>query len=369
MTLKGNVFIVGLGLIGGSIALSIKSAHPNARLIGFDTKLEEMKMAKALNVVDDYVTAFEEGAVQADFIVLATPVLITESIIQQLVTLSLKENVLITDTGSTKQSIMNKAELLKNKDISFIGGHPMAGSHKSGVAAAKVTLFENAFYLLTPSNERSKEKIGELKQWLTGTHATFFEVTPEEHDEMIAFVSHFPHVVAASLVHLVKNANDEFPLLKRLAAGGFRDITRIASSSPQMWADISIGNRSNLIKILDAWMENLLHVKQSLQQRQYAELYTFYEDAKVYRDQLPIHGSGAIPSFYDLFVDIPDYPGVVSTIMKYLANAEISITNIRILETREDVYGVLRISFQTELDRNKAYEVLKKETQHEIYIH
>ncbi len=360
--------MIGLGLIGGSIALAIKKEHPEAMVIGFDAKLEEMKMAKALMVVDDYTESVEAGAKQADLIVLATPVLITEKLIGQLADAGLKQNVIVTDTGSTKKSIVERAGCLQEKGIVFIGGHPMAGSHKSGVIAAKPTLFENAFYLLAPYNEKSAARVNDLRCWLKGTRAAFIDVSPAEHDEMVAMVSHFPHIVAASLVHLIRNADAEFPLLKRIAAGGFRDITRIASSNPQMWADISIGNQQNLITLLDRWTADLQKVKQALAGKKYDELYSFYAEAKKYRDQLPVGGSGAIPSFYDLFVDIPDYPGVVSEIMNELAAAKISITNIRILETREDVYGVLRISFQTENDRHNAYRLLKMKSPHEVYL-
>ncbi|KYC60835.1 Prephenate dehydrogenase [Heyndrickxia coagulans] len=243
----------------------------------------------------------------------------------------------------------------------------MAGSHKSGVTAASLSLFENAFYLLTPFHEQD-QRTEELKQWLKGTKANFITVSPEMHDEMVAVISHFPHVIAASLVHLVKDADAEYPLLKRLAAGGFRDITRIASSNPQMWADISCGNRENLIRLLDRWAENLQEVKKALADNKYELLHRFYAEAKQYRDCLPISGSGAIPSFYDLFVDIPDVPGVVSQITNKLAEKGISITNIRILEAREDIYGVLRISFRSENDRDLAMNLLKKETPHEVYI-
>lgn len=365
--MKGNVFVIGLGLIGGSIALTIKKEHPEARVTGYDAKLEEMKMAKALMVVDDYVETIQDGVRGADLIILATPVLVTEKLIGQLGQMELKENVIITDTGSTKASIMAKAQRLAGNNTVFIGGHPMAGSHKSGVTAASLSLFENAFYLLTPFHEQD-QRTEELKQWLKGTKANFITVSPEMHDEMVAVISHFPHVIAASLVHLVKDADAEYPLLKRLAAGGFRDITRIASSNPQMWADISSGNRENLIRLLDRWVENLQEVKKALADNKYELLHRFYAEAKQYRDCLPISGSGAIPSFYDLFVDIPDIPGVVSEITNKLAEKGISITNIRILEAREDIYGVLRISFRSENDRDLAMNLLKKETPHEVYI-
>ncbi|HEY9578037.1 MAG TPA: prephenate dehydrogenase/arogenate dehydrogenase family protein, partial [Pseudobacillus sp.] len=147
--MRGTVLIAGLGLIGGSLAKAIKAAHPQAEIIGYDIRADEVGLAEALNIIDRKAETFQEGAEQADLIILAVPVLQTEKLIKRLAEFRLKKEVIVTDTGSTKKQIMACAAILKSHQISFIGGHPMAGSHKSGVAAAKELLFENAFYLLT----------------------------------------------------------------------------------------------------------------------------------------------------------------------------------------------------------------------------
>ncbi|WP_026584602.1 prephenate dehydrogenase [Bacillus sp. J33] len=366
--MKGTVFVIGLGLIGGSLALSIKRSHSESIILGYDVNNEQSRLACMLGVVDEIAPGIEEGAKDADLILIAAPVQETERIIHILKDCKLKENVIISDAGSTKKEIMECAGILKNKGITFIGGHPMAGSHKSGVTAAKSLLFENAFYLLTPDNHISDLDIAKLKKWLSGTKAKFLTISPEEHDYITGIVSHFPHIVAASLVHQAEKTSRTQSLIPRLAAGGFRDITRIASSSPAMWRDILLQNKEVLLDLMGEWQEEMEKVKKMLNNENDAGIFEYFSQAKRFRDELPQKEKGAIPAFYDLFVDVPDYPGVISEITGYLAEEDISITNIRILETREEIYGVLVISFQTEEDRVRAINCIEQYTSYETTI-
>lgn len=366
--MKGHVFVIGLGLIGGSLALSVKQKHTEATLIGYDINDQQCRLAKMLGVIDEIAEDIESGAAEADLILIAVPVREAEKIIELLCEMSLKDGVIISDAGSTKASIVNKASCLKEKGITFIGGHPMAGSHKSGVIAAKPFLFENAFYLLTPDKDTEDRDIETLKNWLAGSKAKFITISPQEHDYLTGVISHFPHVIASSLVHQAEKTSKDQELVTRLAAGGFRDITRIASSSPEMWRDISLQNKSVLLMLLKRWQEEMGKVVQMLVEEDSEEIFQYFYQAKQFRDDLPIKEKGAIPAFYDLFVDVPDYPGVISEITGYLARESISITNIRILETREEIYGVLVISFQTEEDRERADECIKHYTSYETSI-
>lgn len=363
--LKGRIFVIGLGLIGGSLALCIKKAHPEATVIGFDINEEQCKLAKMLGVIDQSAQRLEHGASEADIIIIATPVKVTEKILELLCEIPLKENVIVTDTGSTKAEIVKKAACLEERGIAFIGGHPMAGSHKSGVTAAKAILFENAFYILTPENNRYEGEIRELQNWLSGTKAKFLTISPEEHDYLTGVISHFPHIIAASLVHQAEKTSSSQNLVTRLAAGGFRDITRIASSNPDMWRDILLHNKTVLLQLLENWQLEMGKVARLLADENGEEIYEYFLQAKHFRDEMPVREKGAIPSFYDLFVDIPDYPGVISEVTGYLAEEEISITNIRVREAREGVYGILVISFQTEEDRERADHCIKRKTNFE----
>lgn len=356
--MRGNVFIVGLGLIGGSLALAIKQRHPDVKVYGYDVKQGGMETACKLNIIDEKVNSFRQGAELADLIILSTPVLAMGKLIKQLAGLSLKENVIITDTGSTKGGIMELASDLGQKGITFIGGHPMAGSHKAGVESAKAHLFENAFYVLTPIPNTSIERIEVLKDWLDGANSHFLVLDTEEHDYITGVISHFPHIIAAGLVNLAKKNADKNPLVSLLAAGGFRDVTRIASSSPIMWKDIVKQNRINLLDLLDNWMTEMQNIKNILLAEDEQEIMQFFEDAKEYRDSLPVRSKGAIPSYYDLYIDVLDVPGAIAGITSLLAEHGISITNLHIIESREGLLGVLRISFQKDEDRSQAQILL-----------
>ncbi|MCA1054634.1 prephenate dehydrogenase [Rossellomorea aquimaris] len=367
--MEGKVLIVGMGLIGGSLALCIKEEHPESTIIGYDINEKELRLAKPLGVIDEIASTLEEGASCADLIILATPVTQTEKILDILQQIELKSDVIITDTGSTKERIVKASMTLVHKGVTFIGGHPMAGSHKSGVSASKKILFENAFYMLTPpEGDAVEDSIDLLKEWLKGTRAKFMMVPPKEHDELTGMISHFPHVIAASLVHQAKEASDEHPYLRRLAAGGFRDITRIASSNPEMWKDITLQNRDVLMDIMLKWKGEMEQVIDMIGKNDSERIFNYFHEAKQFRDDLPVFSKGAIPAFYDLYIDVPDYPGVISEVTAYLAEERISLTNIRILETREDLFGVLVISFQTMEDREKASECLSKKTSYDLFL-
>ncbi|WP_445506037.1 prephenate dehydrogenase [Niallia sp. 03190] len=356
--MNGRVFVIGLGLIGGSLALGIKDKHPQSYVIGYDVSEHNVKLGKMLGVIDEKAESIMAGAIHADLIIIATPVKETEIIINMLAEMPLKKGVIVTDVGSTKGKIVQKAQILLDKGVTFIGGHPMAGSHKSGVLAAKELLFENAFYLLTPVQDTKEEEINSLKSWLEGTKAKFLIVTSNEHDLLTGVISHMPHIVATSLVHQADHTSKKNDLVTRLAAGGFRDITRIASSSPAMWRDILLHNKEVLLQLLNDWQHEMDKVISLIKEENASELFEYFQHAKNVRDELPQNQKGAIPAFYDLYVDVPDYPGVISEITGYLAKEKISITNIRIIETREELNGILVISFQTDEDRLRAQQCI-----------
>ena len=366
--MKGKVFVIGLGLIGGSLAMAVRHAHPEAVIVGTDLSEKNIQLSMLLGIIDDSVSSLEAGAREADLILLAVPVNETVKILAQLADMELKSDVLISDAGSTKDTVVKAAKPLIDKGVAFIGGHPMAGSHKSGAGAAKLHLFEHAFYLLTPGDSIEEEKVEQLKGWLQGTRANFLVVSPAMHDKLTGVISHFPHIVASGLVKQAENYSKENKLISRLAAGGFRDITRIASSSPEMWRDILLHNRDVLLELMNDWLNEMEHIKGLVANEDSEEILRFFTDAKIFRDDLPTSAKGAIPAFYDLYIDIPDYAGIISEITGYLAQEGISITNIRIIETREEIYGVLVISFQTDVDRIKAAECISRHTDYETIL-
>lgn len=283
--MKTRVLLIGVGLIGGSLALAMKK-HRHVTVVGADINTNEVQVANQLGIVDYVAEDIKTEAAQADYIVLATPVEYTTAWIHDLSNWKLKETVIVTDVGSTKGEIMKAAEALNKKRISFIGGHPMAGSHTSGAVNARADLFCSARYILTPFENEQKEKIDALMHLLEPTGAHFVPLDAATHDQITGVVSHLPHVIATSLVRQVKGYSAQNHLVTEMAAGGFRDITRIASSNPHMWRDILKQNRSMLLTLLDDWMKEMEQVKLLVEKGDGHELFDYFSDAKEFRDSL-----------------------------------------------------------------------------------
>lgn len=357
--MEQKVLIAGLGLIGGSLALSIRETE-NIYLMGYDSNASTLEYAIMNKIIDEACSDFEEAVVKADICILAAPVSVTVKFIEQLRNIEWKKPIVVTDVGSVKGPIMEAANELSSSMISFIGGHPMAGSHKKGIQAAKKHLFENAIYVLSPTASSSNEDVERLQALLTPTKAKFIILDPDEHDEMTSVISHFPHLIASSLVHQAKNWQRKHPFIPKLAAGGFRDITRIASSNPLMWKDIFFQNKSKMSNLLGDWIEEMQHLKTLIDTGEKEEIQQYLEQAREYRDGLDSKKRGAIPAYYDVYVDIFDQPGALLKVIELLADFDISINNIEILEIREGITGVLRLSFQNKNDQELSHAILKK---------
>ena len=357
--MKQSVLIAGLGLIGGSLAKGMAQTG-NKHVIGYDIQTEALTYAMNNGIIHESFSNFTQAAKQADFIILATPISETILLMKQLDNIPLDHEVIVSDVASVKSSIIREANLLSNENVIFIGGHPMAGSHKKGISAAREHLFENAIYVLTPTTYRSKEKIETLKSILKQTKSHFIILEPSEHDEMTGVVSHFPHLIASSLVQQAKKWETTHAYLPHLAAGGFRDITRIASSNPEMWQDIFFHNRTKMAHLLEEWITEMSTLKKLVEQNEKQHLITYLKQAKEYRDGLGQSKKGAIPSFYDLYVDIRDKPGAIASVVQLIADDKISINNIQILEIRDGITGALRLSVSTLDAQQKSYQLLKK---------
>ncbi|MFC4404356.1 prephenate dehydrogenase [Gracilibacillus xinjiangensis] len=357
--MKETVLIAGLGLIGGSLALNIKEIE-NVHVLGYDAKRSTLDYCLMNGIVDNVYDDFAEAVKLADICILAAPVSITVELIHQLNHIPLEKELLVSDVGSVKSQIMEAAESLTSDQITFIGGHPMAGSHKKGIQAAKPYLFENAIYVLSPTKKSTAEQLDRLKALLSPTKCKFLILDPEEHDEMTSVISHFPHLIASSLVHQARNWQSKHPYIPKLAAGGFRDITRIASSNPLMWRDIFFQNREKMSRLLADWIVEMQQLKTLIDSGEKQQIQTYLEQAKDYRDGLDSKKKGAILSYYDIYVDIFDQPGALLKVIGLLAEHDISINNIEILEIREGITGVLRLSFQNKNDQQLSQAILNK---------
>lgn len=357
---KLTIAIYGVGLIGGSLALSFKN-KPNLHVIGHSNNPASVQKYMERGVVNEATTSFEQAAQAADVIFLCVPVGNIEDYLQKLSGLALKKDCIITDVGSTKATIMARAESLSwASDAHFIGGHPMAGSERSGVEAASSHLFENAFYVLTPKANTPKHAIDRLESLLHYTKAQIIQIDAAKHDEIVGAISHLPHIIAAALVNQVAKYNESNDLYERLAAGGFRDITRIASSEPILWRDILMNNRDVVLDLLLDWNEEISQFIEQLRSMDGDGIEQQFRSASEFRSRLPEKGKGLITSMYDVYVDVPDHPGIIGQIATELGLHYVNLSNIEIIESRGEVPGVLRLSFRNEHDQDKAIKLLKK---------
>jgi prephenate dehydrogenase len=356
--MKTTITVVGVGLIGGSIALALRK-DPDVRIVGFDLRQDVLDKALTLGVIHAGTTDLQTAVREAHVIFLAAPVEQIYGLIDQIAQLSLQPGVIITDVGSTKAGIVHYARERVPESVTFIGGHPMAGSHKSGVEAATDRLFENAFYVLTPAPATPEEPVIQLTDLLSHTNAKIVRMDPDEHDQVVGAVSHFPHILAAALVNQVACYNQTNEWHHRLAAGGFRDITRIASSNPRMWRDILLNNREHLLQIASDWRAALDEIMRLVEEGNRDSIEQFFKRARDFREGLPERQKGALPPLYDLYIDIPDHPGEIGRITTLLGSKQLNITNIQILEAREDMLGVLRITFRSQPELEKGEELLR----------
>ncbi|WP_028610544.1 prephenate dehydrogenase [Paenibacillus harenae] len=352
-----TVAIFGVGLIGGSIALSLKG-RPDMRVIGYSNRPSSVEKYMQRGVVDYATTSKREAAEQADFIFLCVPVGNLEENLRELGEFNLKPGCIITDVGSTKATIMACARTLELGEAVFIGGHPMAGSERSGVEAASYHLLENAYYVLTPDEKTPAEAVERLTELLTWTRANIVKVDAIAHDEIVGAISHLPHMIAVSLVNQVRGYSEGNGLYESLAAGGFRDITRIASGDPVVWRDILINNRTVLLELLRDWSMETAKFADMLEREDGEAIKEAFEKAGAFRSRMPERRKGVILSAYDCYVDVPDHPGIIGKITSELGNSRINLSNIQIIESREDVPGVLRLSFRTQEDLDQAMLLL-----------
>ncbi len=350
---------LGLGLIGGSIAKAIKAAHPEAKLIAYDRDEKTLSSAKGEGIIDCTSQQIDETFRDCDYIFLCAPV---EKNCENLKTLLpyLSKEQLLTDVGSVKTGIHETIESL-GLSTQFIGGHPMAGSERFGYANSAAALLENAYYILTPSPDVPGEKISAYETLVKSMGAIPLILPYEQHDFVTAAISHLPHVIAASLVNLVRASDSPEGIMKMIAAGGFKDITRIASSSPEMWQQICLTNGENIDTLLSRYIDALEDFRKILNEKDAETLYRFFDEARVYRESFAESGGGPIMMEYVLTVDIADKPGSIAAIATLLAAHDVSIKNIGINHNRELAEGALRIEFYEKEARRQAGEILEEQ--------
>jgi len=259
-----KITIIGVGLIGGSLGLALKEKKPNFKIVGID-KQEIIEKAIARGAIDEGTVNLKEGIEEADIVIIATPVKTILNLLTQ-INPFLKKGCIVTDTGSTKQQIVRKANKVLSKDIFFIGGHPMAGSEEYGIDSANSHLFQDKTYILTPTKKSNLIAIEKISSLIKMIGAKRLILDSLEHDRIVGAVSHLPQIMAVSLVNMVselvrkENNNNYF----KAVGEGFKDITRIASSPYKIWEDICDTNQENILEMIQKFRNYLGVIEEKL---------------------------------------------------------------------------------------------------------
>ena len=282
--------IIGVGLIGGSLARALKRAAAVGQVVGCGRDAQHLQRALELGVIDRAETDMAKAAQDADMVVVAVPVGAMEAVFGAIAP-HLRADAVVTDVGSSKGSVVAAAKRAFGKlPPGFVPGHPIAGTEKSGVEASFAELFENRRVILTPTEASDAQAVTKVRAMWELAGAKVVETGIVHHDEVLAATSHLPHLLAFALVDTLATMDDKKEIFE-YAAGGFRDFTRIASSDPQMWHDICVHNELALLKILDRFEADLDKLREAIANNNGDYLLTVFSRAKAARDQLSINNS------------------------------------------------------------------------------
>ena len=354
-----QITIIGLGLIGGSLALALKKNNPSIKIIGIDVCQENLKIAIERNAIDKGTIDAKEGVINSDIVFLATPISSMFEVAQE-ISPYLKNNCIISDVGSCKVEVIRLLGNILPPSCHFIGGHPMAGSEQAGMIHADSYLFQNAVYVLTPQKNINEEAVELLQQIIQTTGANVIKIDPYRHDLIVAAVSHLPHLVAINLVNTVGEFAEQDNLTLALAAGGFRDTTRIAMGNETIWADIFRANMPMLLQVFDSFKNNLLMFESLILKAKHEELKKLILKSKLLRQKIPLKPKGLLPMINELTLTVPDEPGIIAKIATILSEENINIIDIEILRVREREEGAIRVGLKSKEDLDSAISLLRK---------
>ena len=274
----GRVTVLGLGLVGGSLARGMRDAGFAGEVVGYDLRAEGLEFALDLGVIDSYETDLDRAIDKADLVVVSAPTLVSASLLEQTLA-KVPETTVVTDVASVKSNMVEAAHGAPN----FVAGHPIAGSERSGVEASRADLFQDHRVILTPTDATSKDALALVREMWQRVGAEVVELGVADHDAILAATSHLPHMLAYALVDALSNSELSEDIF-RFAAGGFRDFTRIASSDPVMWRDIAIANRVELLRAIDYFSEHLAALRTAVEAGDSERLEQLFADARDARE-------------------------------------------------------------------------------------
>ncbi|WP_144440394.1 prephenate dehydrogenase/arogenate dehydrogenase family protein [Limnochorda pilosa] len=355
-----RVGVVGVGLMGGSLGMALRRFGGAAEVVGVVRTPDEAARAVEAGAIDRGSPSPEILA-GCEVVVLATPVEAILPVLERCLPF-IPPSAAVTDVGSVKTEICRGAwARLGRQGPAFVGGHPMTGSERTGVDQADPYLFQHAVYVLCPppaGTPGGPEATARVRSLVASVGAEPVVLEPEEHDGLVAAVSHLPHVAAAALVLSLEGTSS--PWVDRLAAGGFRDTTRIASGDPALWRQILLANREAILQQAGAFRSALDRLVQALAHADGEELGRLLEEAVQRRRQVTRNARGLLAPHPELIVRVPDEVGAIHQVTGVLAGAGVNLADIEILRVREGEGGSVRIALESESERDRAREVLER---------
>lgn len=353
----GRVAIIGVGLIGGSLGMALCERGLAREVVGAGSRRENLILGVEMGALHSFAGSPAEAASGAELVIIATPLSAVIPVLTEIMP-GLSPGTVVTDVGSSKSEVVTRAGEILAEGVHFVGGHPMAGSEQDSVRGADPYLFENAYYIITPTPQTRPEALEKVRQLACGSGAKLIEMDPEEHDLAVAAVSHLPHLLASVLVNTVAGLPDSGKVLP-LAAGGFRDVTRIAAGNPAMWRDIFKTNRDAIRMMIRVFRSGLDHFEGAMDAGEEGLILGELMRARETRLSLPARTKGYLPSLYEVVITVPDRPGIIAWFSSHLASAGVNINDIEILRVREGEGGTIRLGFGAEEEQEDAVRVLK----------
>jgi prephenate dehydrogenase len=328
--------VIGTGLIGGSVGLALRRA--GARVRGYDRDMVRGADAKERGAVDEFAASVREAVTDVDAAIVAVPVGDVAALVVEALSAGAP---VVTDVGSVKAPIVHAVGRARG-DLAprFVGGHPMAGSEQDGIEGADADLFVGATWVLTPTEYTEISAFTTLRSLVADLGAEVVAMTPEHHDALVAVVSHVPQLAATTLMDVAAASGEEHATLLRLAAGGFRDMTRIAAGHPGIWPDICVANREAIVKVLDDYLDALVRVRGLVEGGNRSALLDVLERARAARRNLPV-GVPAGEELVEVRVPVPDRPGVLADVTTLAGTLGINIADLEIAHSMEGTGGVL----------------------------
>lgn len=352
-----KIAILGLGLIGGSLGKAL--VRRGFVVSGWDVDAAVRVEARENGAVNYSADTLEQVLDNAGVVFIAVPALYVSKVIEQALPF-VAAGAVFSDVCSTKGDVIREVQQFLPKEYAFVPGHPMTGSERNGIAAADPFLFENAAYILIDLPETASNDFEKIQFLIETIGAHLIRLTADEHDRIVSVVSHLPHMVAAMLARTAGEAETDFPGTLALAAGGFRDTTRIAMGDPQLWSGILQGNRTKILEALNLFRMNFDYFENLIKENKSAEIKQFLQQAKDVRVQIPTKNKGFVSMLHEIVVTIEDRPGTIQAVLQYLSAENINVKDIEILRIREGDGGTLRLALEEETDLEKSLRVLEK---------